>query len=260
MAGSASLLAASVLTLQTAQVAMGPPGDGQLELSAYVGKASTADGDLRLRRSPDTDVVLRDVAWGDESLRLPIYYGIRVTWWLPSLAGWGAGIEFTHAKMVADDGQLVEVSGVRDGAPVRGRQRIGDYLDEFEITHGHNFLTLHVVHRWRLGPPGPPGRARLEPYLGAGAGLALPHAEARFADGTTGSGQVARPALRGFAGVDAGLWGPLSAFLEYELAWADVGVDLGDAARIETRAWTHQLALGAAVRLGADRAAGSGGI
>lgn len=222
---------------------------GEVALSAYGGKAWNSDADLRLKEPGGTDLKLSGVELDAESFERPIYYGLRGTYWLPPagadeaaarLGTWGLMLEFTHTKANADEDQVVHQQGTRNGAPVSGSFPVRDSIESYELSHGHNLLTLNALHRWL--PMG--RRGRLQPYVGAGAGLACPRVEALVNGVETDGYQLAGWTVQGLAGVNVDLTRSLGAFVEYKLNWADVDAELGGGGSIQQEIWTHQLLVG----------------
>ena len=149
-----------------------------------------------------------------------------------------------------DTSDVAPVSGTISGNPVSGELPINSVLDSFELTHGLNFLTLNYMHRWLCDE----GRDRgtcvlLRPYVGAGAGIAVPHVDATVQGQPTLEYQITGPAINVLAGLSAPLCGRVSIFTEYKLTWTDVDVDLEKDSSLETELWVHQLLLGLSLRL-----------
>jgi hypothetical protein len=180
-------------------------------------------------------------------------------------------VDFTHAKVFARMDQQVETEGKLGAALAEpGRAKIGQLFKRLELSHGHNWLTLNGL--WRL----PFGTARLRPYVGLGAGVGLPHAEAHVAGDATRTYeyQAVGPAVQGLAGLEIRTERGLSFFVEYKLAFTAATVPLtgqdtsayglfsdlwrqagrwmaGERARdgeLATRLLTHQVVGGVAVR------------
>jgi opacity protein-like surface antigen len=74
--------------------------------------------------------------------------------------------------MYADTGRVVNVDGTWRGAPASGATPLNQYVQQFEISHGVNLISINGLYRWldpRLG--------RLEPYAGVGLAHYRPHSE-----------------------------------------------------------------------------------
>lgn len=196
------------------------PADGQAEteLSLYSGLQAVQDS--RLSGSAAGDV---QVQWEGQSLKAPPYYGLRLTRWRPD--GLGYGIEVNHAKAYADD-------------PARHG------YDRLEFSDGLNIVTANLWHRW----PGV-GRRGLQPYLGAGIGLAVPHVDIQPTGGAHTFGyQITGPAAQLVAGARLPLSGRWALFGEWKGSWSKHKVDLDSGGTLRTEIVTHALNVGLSYR------------
>ena len=204
---------------------------------------------MRLRRDDGTDLTFDSVEWTDGSFKSPIFYGLRGAYFFPGSKRWGVALDFTHAKIISDTSQVTRVHGTRGGTATDESRTIRPDIESMELSDGHNFLTLNAIHRWF--PSGARDRGfwgRLQPYVGAGAGVAIPHVEVNSGDVFTSEYQAVGPAVQAFAGANFDIHGPWSAFIEYKLTWSDVTLDLDDGATIETRPWVNQFIVGLSFR------------
>lgn len=222
----------------------------ELEISGYLGKADTPSADVKLAEPGGTDLTFHDVSWDDDSFGTAPYYGIRGTWWFERHPNWGLAVDFTHAKMLAHLNDTVSVTGTRAGTPVAGPERLGDTFDVLEFSDGHNLLTVNGLRRWFFeGAPDGTFLSRLQPYVGVGAGLAIPHVEVTTVSGRTFEFQVTGFAAQGLAGLSYEVFKNVSIFTEYKLSWADLDSDLAPGGTLQVRPWTHHLVFGASYRL-----------
>src|SRR5207249_4959650 len=99
---------------------------------------------------------------------------------LPQQSHWGFGVEFFHAKLYLNGGDIVRVTGSRAGLSVNASERVGSTIDSFSISHGLNFLTADVIYRWFLAERGKGLAGRFQPYIGAGIGAVIPHVESEI--------------------------------------------------------------------------------
>ena len=187
---------------------------GETLFAGYVGAPFTHASDLRFVKPGTTDLTVHDVPWQGRPFKSPIYYGLRIAKW-PSASPLGGMVDFTHSKAIAIPDQQVRFSGTRNGNPAPAPATIGDTFRHMEFSHGHNMLTLNVL--WRLWP----ASLRIVPYVGAGAGINLPHTEVQFADekDRTYEYQYTGPAGQVLAGLEIRLPSS-SAFLEYKFTLA----------------------------------------
>jgi hypothetical protein len=141
-------------------------------------------------------------------------------------------IDFLHNKAIARVGkgshgrtisnpviEEVEASGTLKGQAAPERVKLTDVFERLEFTHGHNVLLLTPVARLSSLTP------RIRPYVGAGAGVAIPHVEVRFAgeprETRTNEYQLAGPAWQLLAGLELRS-GRGSYYLEYKFTWAGI--------------------------------------
>jgi opacity protein-like surface antigen len=214
-------------------------------ISGYLGKADTADADVKLSEQGGTNLKFHNVSWDDESFDGPMYYGVRLTKWFDRSPKWGLALDFTHPKMVARLNETVNVTGTRAGVPVSGPERLGDTFDVLEFTHGHNLLTLNGMYRRPgAGRDAESFLARLEPYAGLGAGVAIPHAEVTTSTGSTYEYQLVGFAAQGLVGVSYEFVRNVSVFTEYKLSYADMDVDIHNGGSLKIGPWTHHFILG----------------
>lgn len=223
----------------------------QVAVSLYGGIAKTTKSDVALARPGGTDLKFAGASWTDESFQSPIYYGFRLSYWIGGRTGrWGLALDFTHAKMYADLEDTVAVSGQLNGSPVNGSQRLGDTFQALAFSHGHNLLTLNGIYRWfPTGERDGSFLGRLQPYVGLGVGVAIPHVEANVDGTVTDEYRVSGPAFEGRAGANFDVVRYLSAFAEYKLSYARIKGDLTGGGTIEAKPWTHQLVFGLSLNL-----------
>lgn len=212
-------------------------------LSLYGGVAYTLDSDVTLKASGDTHLTYHSVSWDDDSFAEPQYFGLRLTYWLSRQSPWGLAVDFTHSKMIAELDDAVSVNGRRGGEIVNTTEVLGDSFLKLEFSHGHNLLTANLLYRW-LAQRQPSWLGRLEPYIGLGAGVALPHVEAQAGPLPTGNYQFGGPAFQGLAGLNLDLMKHLAVFTEFRLSYAHIDVDLRGGGSLETDAWTYHFNIG----------------
>lgn len=223
------------------------PANAEFSVAFYTGKLLTDNGDLRLNQG-NTALSFSDVRWDDRSFEPPIFYGGRVSYWFDELPGWGAAVDFTHAKTILVASDTVAVNGSRNGAPVDGHEAISATIRHFELSHGLNMITFNGMHRWfPTGKRDESPLGRLYLYTGLGAGFSVPHVEAEIGDTRTGGYQAAAgPVVNGMLGLNYDLYRYLSAILEYKVSYADVQADLNGGGSIDAETVNHQFIFGLA--------------
>lgn len=228
-------------------LAMGTLNSATAEMfvSGYLGAASTYDSDVELNRPGGTSLTFSDVSWDDDSFSAPPYYGLRIGYWFKNHPNWATAIDFTHAKMYAELDNTVSVSGTRSGVPVAGQERLGDTFEVLEFSDGHNLLTLNGMYRWlNMGTPGQGFLYRLQPYVLAGLGIAIPHVEVTVEGDRTFEYQATGLAVQAGGGLDVDITRWLSVFAEYRLSYAEINADLEGGGTFKTEPWTHHITFG----------------
>jgi opacity protein-like surface antigen len=202
-------------------------GGREVVVGGYLAQPYYYRSNVRLQRNDGTDIDLKRMGWDGDMLYPPIDGGVRSVHWYGST---GFMIDFLHNKAVSRLGkgahgsrrggrpiETVATSGTLGGKSAPPQLKLTDLFERFEFTHGHNVLILTGMAR--LGAITP----RVRPYLGAGAGFALPHVEVWFADekreNRTNEYQFAGPAAQLVAGLELRV-GRMSYYLEYKFSWA----------------------------------------
>jgi lipid A oxidase len=225
-------------------VSAGSRADSEVVVSVFTGVALTENNDLRLKQSGATDLTFHNVSYEGRDFETPPYYGVRLSYFLAEHPHWGLGAEFFHAKMYLDTGETVHVTGTRAGAPVNDSERVGDTIQSFNASHGLNFLTLDAIYRWLPGRRGEDFLGRFQPYVGAGAGVAIPHVESMINGMSYGDYQWHGPAIQGFVGTNFDLIRHLSLFVEYKFTYANLDGLSIPGGSIDVTPLTHHLVSG----------------
>ncbi len=243
-------------------------------IGGYSGVTYTHPSVVAITKPGVIDMKVADFNWIGQPFKAPIYYGVRVQRWQP-LGGVGSMIDFSHAKAIAVASDEATFTGTRDGKVVEPKAQIGKVFRHLEFSHGHNMLTYNGLFRWpslgRLSGP-------IRPYVGAGAGITLPHTEVGFADKNTRTYEYQFAGFVGqlLGGVEINL-GRTSVFAEYKFSFSPYEVPLSEEPRgfilftdlwRQMRAWatgeapsggrlatnlaTHHANFGLLVRLGAQ--------
>ena len=181
-------------------------------LAAYAGAPHTYPSPVRVKNGKETDFTIDAVHWYARPFKSPIYYGARVARWF---AGGKTGmmVDFIHSKAMARLDEEASFSGKLNGEPLPPRARISNLIKKLEFSHGHNMLTLNGLLRLpNIGP-------RVSPYLGAGAGVLLPHTEFELVNGQrTYEYNFAGPAAQALFGLEFRL-SRMSVFIEYKFTY-----------------------------------------
>jgi lipid A oxidase len=190
---------------------------GGFEISGYGGYEFSPHSKVKVSDQPDFTA-----GWDTKPFATPPYWGVRATYWFDGgqLANWGVSLDYSHAKVYADDDTLAK-SG----------------WSHFEFTDGLNLLTLNALYKFDLG-------SKWVPYVGAGAGINIPHVEVTRASGTTFDYQVGGATVQAQAGVRYQFTDNWSAFAEYKgnFSWVDVDIDNGG--KLKTDILSNALNLG----------------
>lgn len=197
----------------------GPAFAQDLELSFYSGWQTAPHSEVSGTRPDGTDFN-ETFGWEGKSLSAPPYYGARVTWWRSEKLGFG--LELTHAKVYGNQDDMTDAG-----------------FERFEMTDGLNIVTLNTMHRWTdTAMP-------VQPYLGAGLGLAIPHVDVVAAGGGKTFGyQVTGPAARVIAGASYQLGESWSVFGEYQGTYSSHEATLEPEGDFETGIITNAVNLG----------------
>ena len=192
----------------------------EMQVGAYSGASYTQPSAVTVENPDRTVFEVDEINWIGRPFKAPIYYGLRVLSWGPS-ARFGAMVDFTHAKAISQFSEEATFSGTRNGRPAASRAKVGDVFRHLEFSHGHNLLTLNGLAR--LGT----FFGRIQPYLGVGGGIALPHTEVGFKGEKerTYEYQFAGFAWQSLAGIEVRL-GRVSLFFEYKFTFSPYAVPL----------------------------------
>ena len=194
----------------------------QWTAAAYIGKAHTADADVRVTSGTGDDVVFNKVDFEDRSFEGPLYYGIRAGYMWTSQLGLEA--EFIHMKAFA----RVSEPAAKDALP------------QYGVSHGLNLLLGNFVVRHKL-------TNSLAVGVRAGLGAVIPHPEIRAFGATLDEYLVQGIALHFAGGGEFDLSRRVFWFGEYKFTTTRQRFDLGSAA-VENRFLTHHLVTGLGLR------------
>ena len=201
----------------------------EFQFSIYGGANAVSDSDATLDLGGVSTEY--DIEWSGDSFEMPPYWGLRGTYWMSDFGrpNWGVGLDFTHAKAVADLDDPI----------------VGATFDRLEFTNGINSVTLNGLYRAPLND-------RFTLYGGAGVGVSVPHVEVRTIApaSETIEYQATGPVVQALAGADVGIWRGLSAFGEYKASYSWNEADLNGGGSFETDVLVHHFALGLSYSFG----------
>lgn len=238
-------------------------------VGAYMGAPHTYPSAVRIEKEGAYDFTIDPVHWKAQPFKSPVYYGARVVRWFTG-GRTGMMVDFIHSKAIADLKKEAAFSGTLDGKPLPPRAKISEIVKKLEFSHGHNLLTLNGLLRL------PNIGARVSPYVGAGAGVLLPHTEVKLTNGDSRTYEYnyAGPAGQALIGLEFRL-PRMSVFLEYKFTYAQYEAPLSQmngswlildiwrqfqrwmngeeppGGHVSTRLSSHQLVGGLAVRFAA---------
>lgn len=185
----------------------------EVMFAGYGGVPYTYPSDVAIMKPGQHDFSVKNVPWDGKPFVNPIYYGARIVHFGSGRVG--TMLDFTHSKAIARLDEDAAFTGTLDGAPAPERARLRDIFRKLEASHGHNMLTLNGLLRL------PRFTARIQPYVGLGAGVTLPHSEVQFAnkDERTYEYQLAGPVAQTLIGIELRT-ARVSYFLEYKFTLA----------------------------------------
>jgi lipid A oxidase len=168
----------------------------------------------------------KDMAWDGASFGSPPYYGFRGVYWLGLNTSWGFGLDYSHAKVIAERPPALNA-----------------IVSHLEFTDGLNLIIPTAYYRYQWTD-------RLAPYVGLGVGVTVPSVEVtlRPVDGfdTTPTHQyeLGGLAVQVTAGLSGKIWGPISAFGEYKIAYSNNDVSIRNGGSEQTNLFTNQVVVG----------------
>ncbi len=198
---------------------------GEVTFSVYGGYNKSFNSDVTLKPDRNTPATTyKDVEWDGASFKSPPYWGARAVYWFNAGTGYGLGLDYSHAKVVAKRPPALDA-----------------IASHFEFTDGVNITTFDGYYRYKLTD-------RFTPYVALGVGLTVPSVEvnlrAPFDQTPTHQYEVGGPAVQGKLGVDFKIYDAVSAFGEYKLAYSHNDVSIRNGGREQTDLVTNQFIVG----------------
>jgi lipid A oxidase len=216
----------------------------EFQIGVYGGWNGSFDSDIHLVQPGNTNMTLKDVPWDGDSFGDPPYWGLRGIYWLDAHPNWGLMVDYNHAKVIADQGAVVSVSGTRDDTQVGPKEPVGTTFSTMEFTDGLNEIYGGAMYRWPF--------ERWTPYVGLGVGASFPHVEIRRTGAPirTFEYQLTGVAVEGLVGVEYHITPRLSAFGDYKLSFSSNDADVNGGGTLETDIWTNHVIFGLSYRFG----------
>lgn len=184
----------------TALIALPTVASAENVISLYSGLQSLPHSNVTGTDQSDTDFAFT-AGWEGHPFDMPPYWGVRYTHWINDRWGWA--VDFAHSKAYADDETLTATG-----------------FTTLEFTDGINVLTLNAIRRFE-------GESRWTPYIGLGAGIAVPHVEITPTTGIdTFEYQFGGYAAQFQLGVDYEINDKWSVFTEYKMNYVMIDVDM----------------------------------
>jgi lipid A oxidase len=219
-------------------------------VSLYGGWNGSFDSDVNFT-GPGTNWTVRSVPWDGLSFTFTgaaPYYGARLSYWPSALPGWGLAFDFTHAKVQARRDATVSYSGTINGTPPPGSAPVSSLFDVLEFTDGLNLLTLNALYKL-------PSYGMIHPYVGAGAGISIPHVEVTGNGGSvpfprTFAYEFGGPAAQALIGAEIAISNRVSLFAEYKLSWTSINSSMNGGYEIHTNVVTNHIIAGATLTFG----------
>ncbi len=206
----------------TAFTFLAPAARAEFVLSIFSGASLVEDNDLRLHQ-PGANLTFHNASYRTQDFESPFYYGARLAYFLPKHSNWGFGLEFFHSKMYLETGDSLQVTGSRAGVDVNDTERVNNTITAFSLSHGLNILAADALYRWQFGEQGRDFISRLQPYVGGGIGVAIPHVESQIQNVSFEEYQLDGPAFLAFVGVNFDLAKHLGLFVEYKFSYVELG-------------------------------------
>lgn len=226
------------------------PLSAQWEVGAYLGKGVTAASDLHVTQpSRGSNVMLHKVEYEDRSFESPLYYGVRIGYFIPSMHFFGVEIDFIHLKVYTNADQQVHATGDWRNTPLDRTIHFGDVVQGFNISHGVNLLLVNAVVQYGILKDDDVLKERIRLLGKIGIGPAIPHTESTIDNESQEQYEINGPALQIAVGAEVRIVEDIHWLVEYKfssMAISDVSIVGGTAS---TTLRTHHFVSGIAVRL-----------
>jgi hypothetical protein len=189
------------------------------------------------------DVTYQRVHFSARPLDSPQYYVWRVGRLFGAHERFGVEFEFTHLKVIGDTSRSYVASGQVNGVAIPSGSSLpmNAEVQEYQMTHGLNFLLVNAVGRWPIT-----SSRRLSLVTRAGMGTTLPHAETEVLGLSQERYEFTGLGVEGSAGLAIQLGHLLSLITDYKVSEARPRITVVSGTA-QTRALTQQVAIGLAL-------------
>jgi len=216
----------------------------QLYASISAGGNHTSPADVTVTvPTAGLAVTYQHVHFSARSLDSPQYYVWRVGRLFGAQERFGVEFEFTHLKVIGDTSRAYVASGQINGAAIPGSSSLpmNAEVQEYQMTHGLNFLLVNAVGRWPIT-----SSRRLSLVTRGGMGTTLPHAETEVLGLSQERYEFTGLGVEGSAGLVMKLSRLLSLVADYKVSEARPRITVVSGTA-QTRALTQQVAIGLAL-------------
>lgn len=217
---------------------------GGWTLGAYLGIVRTGNSSITVSQpSLGNHLTFQDVRFEDRSFDDPLYYGIRLGYFIPPLPSVGVEAEFIHMKVYTDPEQRVSARGTFHGQPLSREIQLKEVVQQYAISHGLNFIIINVVARYAIDGSDdcPHGRAILAARCGLGPTWI--HTESVIDNQEQEQHEMGRVGWQVAAGIEIKLLGGLYATGEYKFTGTSQEGSVY-AGSVETLIRSHHAAFG----------------
>jgi len=180
-----------------------------------------------------------DVEFTDESYVGPIYYGFRFSHFFEKYPYLGLELEFFHPKASAITDQDYFARGEWHHKQINREIRLHDYVQEFEVSHGFNFLLLNLAGRYGFFKTDKVPYGRLQLIGRIGAGPTILHPESNIDHHTyfieTGGYEFGDIGLQISPAIEFNIWRGINGFAEYKYTYTeidDINIRYGEASTV----------------------------
>jgi hypothetical protein len=210
-------------------------------LVAYLGANHTPPADVTVSvPAENLSLTYRDVEFIARPFASPQYYGARIGRMMGLRHRLGIEVEFIHIKVIGQTSRVYETTGQFGSfAAIDARSPMNAIVQQYQMTHGLNYLLINLVTETPLGSPDNP----LSLSVRAGAGPTFPHAESRIGGQSREQYEYGGVGAHAAAGFNVRLFGLMSGLAEYKITFSKPEISVAGGTSHMT-ALTHQFAFG----------------